>query len=77
MTDVNEYPIYQRKDTGHTIWFMALNWTIVGWYRTMSIYRPNTMHTSTLKFCNNIHAVKYLIKYIYKGHDRATIEISC
>ncbi len=25
---------------------------------------------------NNIRAVKYLVKYIYKGHDRVTIEIS-
>jgi hypothetical protein len=26
---------------------------------------------------NNICAVKYLFKYVYKGHDRATVEISC
>jgi len=26
---------------------------------------------------NNIRAVKYLFKYVYKGHDRATVEISC
>jgi len=25
---------------------------------------------------NNICAVKYLFKYVYKGHDRATVEIS-
>jgi hypothetical protein len=25
---------------------------------------------------NNIHAIKYLFKYVYKGHDHATIEIS-
>jgi hypothetical protein len=25
---------------------------------------------------NNIHAVKYLFKYVYKGHDRAIVEIS-
>jgi hypothetical protein len=24
----------------------------------------------------NIYVVKYLFKYIYKGHDRATVEIS-
>jgi hypothetical protein len=29
-----------------------------------------------VEVCNKIHAVKYLFKYIYKGHDRATIEIS-
>jgi hypothetical protein len=26
---------------------------------------------------NNIRVVKYLFKYVYKGHDRATVEISC
>ncbi len=25
---------------------------------------------------NNIRAAKYVFKYVYKGHDRATIEIS-
>jgi hypothetical protein len=25
---------------------------------------------------NNIHVIKYLFKYVYKGHDRAPIEIS-
>jgi hypothetical protein len=29
-----------------------------------------------VEVCNNIRAVKYLFKYVYKGHDRATIEIS-
>ncbi len=29
-----------------------------------------------VEVCNNIRAVKYLFKYIYKGHDRATVEIS-
>ncbi len=30
-----------------------------------------------VEVCNNIHAIKYMFKYIYKGHDRATVEISC
>jgi hypothetical protein len=34
---------------GTHFWFMALNWTIVGWYCTMSIYQPSTMRTSTLR----------------------------
>ncbi len=28
-----------------------------------------------VEVCNNICAVKYLFKYVYKGHDRATVEI--
>jgi len=29
-----------------------------------------------VEVCNNIRAIKYMFKYIYKGHDRATVEIS-
>jgi hypothetical protein len=34
------------------------------------------MHTSTFEVCNNIRVVKYLFKYVYKGHDCVTVEIS-
>jgi len=44
---------------------------------------PHNVYLSTkydvhinVEVCNNIHAVKYLFKYVYKGHDHATIEIS-
>jgi hypothetical protein len=30
-----------------------------------------------IEVCNNICTIKYLFKYVYKGHDRATVEISC
>jgi hypothetical protein len=29
-----------------------------------------------VEVCNNIRVVKYMFKYVYKRHDRATIEIS-
>jgi len=45
---------------------------------------PHNVYLSTkydaqinLEVCNNIRAIKYLFKYVYKGHDCATIEISC
>jgi hypothetical protein len=45
---------------------------------------PHNVYLSTkydvhinVEVCNNICAIKYLFKYVYKGHDRATIEISC
>jgi hypothetical protein len=44
---------------------------------------PHNVYLSTkydahinIEVCNNIRAIKYLFKYIYKGHDRATVEIS-
>jgi hypothetical protein len=45
---------------------------------------PHNVYLSTkynahinVEVYNNIHVVKYLFKYIYKGHDHATVEISC
>ncbi len=29
-----------------------------------------------VEVCNNIRVVKYMFKYVYKRHDRATVEIS-
>ncbi len=29
-----------------------------------------------VEVCNNIRAVKYLFKYVYKGHDHVIVEIS-
>ncbi len=29
-----------------------------------------------VEVCNNIRVIKYLFKYVYKGHDHATVEIS-
>jgi hypothetical protein len=74
MTNVNGYPIYQHRDTGHTIVVHGIEldnrWVV-----------PHNVYLSTkydahinVEVCNNIRVVKYLFKYIYKGHDRATVE---
>jgi hypothetical protein len=76
VTDVNRYPIYQSRDTGHTILVHGIEldnrWVV-----------PHNVYLSTkydvhinVEVCNNIRVIKYLFKYVYKGHDRATIEIS-
>jgi hypothetical protein len=65
------------KIQGTQFWFMVLNWTIVGWYCTMSILLTKYDAHINVEVCNNIRAVKYLFKYVYKGHDRAIVEISC
>jgi hypothetical protein len=76
VTDVNRYPIYGRRDTGHITLVHGIKldnrWVV-----------PHNVYLSTkydahinVEVCNNIRAVKYLCKYVYKGHDRATVEIS-
>ncbi len=69
VTDVNRYPIYWRRDTGHTVLVHGIEldnrWVV-----------PHNVYLSTkydahinLEVCNNIRVVKYLFKYVYKGHD--------
>jgi len=56
---------------------MALNWTIVGWYRTNVYLSTKYDAHINVEVYNNIHAGKYLFKHVYKRHDHATVEISC
>jgi hypothetical protein len=74
--DVHGYPIYWCRDTGHTLLVHGIeldnHWVV-----------PHNVYLSTkydahinIEVCNNIRAVKYLFKYVYKGLDRATVEIS-
>ncbi len=77
VTNINRYPIYRRRDTGNTIVVHGIeldnHWVV-----------PHNVYLSTkydahinVEVYNNIRAVKYLFKYVYKRHDRATVEISC
>jgi hypothetical protein len=74
--DVNEYLIYRRRNTGHTVVVHGIEldnrWVV-----------PHNVYLSTkydahinVEVCNNIRAVKYIFKYVYKRHDHATVEIS-
>jgi hypothetical protein len=49
VTNVNGYPIYQRRNTMRTILVHGIELDNCWVVHTMSIYRPNTMHTSTLR----------------------------
>jgi hypothetical protein len=75
--DVNEHPIYRRRDMGCTILVHGVGldnrWVVPHNVYLLTKYDAHI----NVEVCNNICAVKYLSKYVYKGHDRATIEISC
>ncbi len=76
MTNVNGYPIYRCRDTGHTILVHGIELDNC-WVVSHNVYLSTKYNAHiNVEVCNNIHAVKYLFKYVYKGHDRATIEIS-
>jgi hypothetical protein len=74
--DVNRYPIYQRRDTGHIVLVHGIEldnrWVVPHNVYLLTKYDAHI----NVEVSNNIHVVKYLFKYVYKGHDRATVEIS-
>jgi len=74
----NGYPQYQRRDNGRTIrtngrggfafdnrWVVPHNLYLAAKYGA---------HIN-VESCTSSSAIKYLFKYIYKGHDRATVVI--
>jgi hypothetical protein len=77
VTDVNGYHIYRRKDTECTILVHDVEldnyWVVL---HNVYLSTKYDVHIN-IEVCNNIREVKYLFKYIYKGHDHVTIEISC
>ena len=71
--DENGYPTYMRRDDGQYIMAKGKkldNRWIVPYNPFLSMrYKAHI----NVEICSTITAVKYLYKYIYKGHDRATI----
>ncbi|XP_074314952.1 uncharacterized protein LOC141651129 [Silene latifolia] len=70
------YPDYRRRNTGETVVIrrQALDnrWVIP--------YNPYLLalfdcHLN-VEVCSTMHAVKYLYKYIYKGHDRVSFSVA-
>jgi len=76
VTDVNGYLIYRRRDTGHIVLVHGIEldnrWVVL---HNVCLSTKYDAHIN-VEVCNNIRAIKYLFKYVYKGHDRATVEIS-
>ncbi len=73
--NIDGYPIYRRKNNGRTVEVKGIQLD----NRWVVPYNPYLAtkydcHIN-VEICSSITAVKYLFKYVYKGHDRATIEI--
>ena len=71
----DSYPIYRRRDNGRTAQVrgetLDNRWVVP--YNPYLLRRYNC-HIN-VEVCSSIKAVKYLFKYIYKGHDRASVAI--
>ena len=71
----DSYPIYRRRDDGRRAKVrgeeLDNRWVVP--YNPYLLRRYNC-HIN-VEVCSSIKAVKYLFKYIYKGHDRASVSI--
>ena len=70
------YPKYARPDNGWSFekcGFVYDNQDVVPYNPYLSV--KYNCHIN-VEICAAVEAVKYIYKYIYKGHDRTTMEIS-
>jgi hypothetical protein len=74
--DINEYHIYGRRYMRHTVLVHGIELDNC-WVVLHNVYLSTKYDAHiNIKVCNNIRAVKYLFKYVYKGHDLVTVDIS-
>jgi hypothetical protein len=75
LLEVDGYPVYRRRDDGVTVHkngHIFTNAHVVPYNPYLS--KRYNCHIN-VEIATSITAVKYLFKYIYKGHDRASISI--
>lgn len=73
---VNGYPLYRRRDNACTVQIgrhQVDNRWIVPYNPYLSVKYGSHIN---LEACTSIKSVKYLFKYVYKGHDCANVQIT-
>nr|XP_043611794.1 uncharacterized protein LOC122583457 [Erigeron canadensis] len=73
--DEDGFPIYKRRNLGHRVkkgskWLDNRN--VVGYNGTL--LKRYQSHINT-EWCNQVGSIKYLFKYVNKGHDRITAAV--
>lgn len=68
---VNGYPHYRWRDNGGTITVRSFEW--IAPYNPYLTLKYNIINVET---CTTVKSVKYLFKYIYKGHDCANMKVT-
>jgi hypothetical protein len=72
----DSYPTYRRRDDGHRVKLRRAEldnrWVVP--YNPSLLFRYNC-HIN-VEACASIKAIKYLFKYVYKGHDQAEFVVN-
>ena len=74
--EVNGYPEYRRRDNRRCVHYgqqVLDNRHVVPYNPKLSLLLRAHIN---VEICALIEAVKYLFKYVYKGHDRAALRLS-
>lgn len=73
--DSSGYPLYMRRDSGRTTLakrFVVDNRWVVPYNPFLS--QKYNAHIN-VEICSTVKAVKYIYKYVYKGHDKALFSL--
>lgn len=78
--NVNGYPLYRRRNNGKTVTKYVQQTPIQVDNQFAVPYNPFLRlyfraHTN-VKICSSVRSVKYIHKYVYKGHDSCNMQIS-
>ncbi|XP_035210894.1 uncharacterized protein LOC118185179 [Stegodyphus dumicola] len=71
--NVNGYPLYRRRDDGN---FIVIKGHAIDnrWVVPYNPYLSKKYNAHiNVEVCSSIKSVKYLFKYVYKGHDAAKV----
>ena len=76
MQSKNSYPLYRRRDSGVTVFVkghqLSNEWVVP--YNPFLLLKYDC-HVN-VEICASIHSIKYIYKYIYKGHDKIHFHVS-
>ncbi|KAK7089794.1 hypothetical protein V1264_024238 [Littorina saxatilis] len=72
---IDGYPHYRRSDNGRTV-VKGRNEVDNRWVVPYNPYLTKKYNAHiNLEACTTVKSVKYLFKYVYKGHDSASVEV--
>ncbi|GAN11433.1 ATP-dependent helicase RRM3-like [Mucor ambiguus] len=79
LNETGGYPVYRRRNDGRTVSKVIQDHT---YHIDNRWIVPHNLYLSTkydahinVELCSSIKSIKYVYKYVYKGHDRASMSV--